>query len=58
MNKKIQIHWSVSIVAILCLTVIEIFAMHYGINGLMRSIIFALIAGIVGLTIPLDKFIK
>ena len=53
-----QIHWSISIVAILCLTVIEIFAMHYGINGLMRSIIFAIIAGIVGISIPLDKFIK
>ena len=53
-----KIHWSISIVAIVCLTIIEIFAMHYGINGLMRSCIFALIAGIVGITIPLDKFIK
>ena len=53
-----KIHWSISIVAIICLTVIELFAMHYGINGLMRSVIFAIIAGIVGLTIPLDKFIK
>jgi len=56
MSKKI--HWSISIVAIICLTVIEIFAMYFGINGLMRSIIFALIAGIVGISIPLDKFIK
>ena len=56
MTKKI--HWSISIVAILCLTIIEIFAMHYGINGLMRSIIFAMIGGIVGITIPIDKFIK
>jgi len=53
-----QIHWSISIVAIICLTIIEIFAMYHGINGTMRSIIFAIIAGIVGLTIPLDKFIK
>lgn len=53
-----KIHWSISIVAIVCLTVIEIFAMYFGINGLMRSIIFALIAGIVGISIPLDKFIK
>jgi len=53
-----QIHWSISIVAIICLTIIELYAMSKGINGLMRSVIFALIAGIVGLAIPLDKFIK
>jgi len=53
-----KIHWSISIVAIICLTILEIFAMHYGINGLMRSVIFAIIAGVAGLTINTKSFIK
>jgi len=52
MAKKQKIDWRVSIVAIICLSILELAAMSYGINGTMRTIIFSLIALIVGVTIP------
>jgi len=55
MNK---VNWITGITAIICLTIMECFAMYYGINGTMRTIIFTVIAGIAGLTINTDKFIK
>ena len=45
-------------VAIVCLTILELFAMHYGINGTMRTIIFTIIAGLAGFALPSNKFIK
>lgn len=41
----------IAIVAIICLTIIQIAAMHYGINGALRTTICAIIAGIAGLMI-------
>jgi len=55
MKQKI-IDWRISIVAILCLTGIEIAAILNGVNGTMRSIIFMLIALIVGVQMPQIKF--
>ena len=49
---KEKIDWRISCVAILCLSVLEIFAMQNGINGTMRTIIFTLIALIVGVQMP------
>jgi len=46
------------ITAIICLSVMECFAMHYGINGTFRTIIFTIIAGLAGFAIPSDKFIN
>lgn len=46
------------ITAILCLSILEIFAMSYGINGTMRTIIFTIIAGLAGFALPSKKFIK
>lgn len=46
---------SVAITAIICLSILQIFAMHYGINGTFRTMIFAAIAGIAGWRIPLEK---
>ena len=48
----------VVITAIIGLVVLECFAMHYGINGTFRTIIFTAIAGLAGLTVPTPKFIK
>ncbi len=48
----------VIIVSIVCLSVLEVFAMHYGINGTMRTIIFTIIAGLAGFSLPSSKFIK
>ncbi|KKN36386.1 hypothetical protein LCGC14_0774240 [marine sediment metagenome] len=38
--------------AIVCLTIIQIAAMHYGINGTLRTAIVGIIAGLVGYAIP------
>lgn len=57
-TKKQKIDWRLGAIAIVCLTILEIFAMSYGINGTMRSIIFALIALIVGVTIPTPSILK
>lgn len=48
----------VAIVAIVCLTILQCTAMYYGINGTMRTIIFMLIAGIVGLKFETPAFLK
>lgn len=53
--KKKQIDWRIALCAIICLTVMEIYAMSLGINGTMRTIIFSLIALIVGVTIPVPQ---
>lgn len=52
---KQPIQWQVACTAILCLTILEIGAMQYGINGTMRTIIFTLIALIVGVQMPQIK---
>ena len=51
-------HYLISISAILVLGVLEVFAMHYGINGTMRTIIFSMIAAIAGISIPEEKLYK
>ncbi len=51
-------HHYVSISVIVGLVILELAAMHYGINGTMRTIIFSILAGIAGLSIPEDKFLK
>ena len=35
-----------------CLTVMEIAALHYGINGQLFTVIAAVLAGIAGLSLP------
>jgi uncharacterized membrane protein YuzA (DUF378 family) len=47
-----MVHYKVLCTAIVCLTLMEICAMYFGINGTMRTIIFMIIAGIVGVTVP------
>ena len=46
---------SVVITAIICLSVLEVFAMHYGINGTFRTIVFTAIAGLAGWRIPMKE---
>jgi len=55
-KKKVkQVDWKLSAIAVLCLTGIEIAAMSYGINGTLRTIIFGMIALIVGIQLPQFK---
>ncbi len=49
---------SIIITAIICLTILEIVAMFNGINGTMRTIIFSMIAGLTGLSLPQLKLMK
>ncbi len=51
-TKKELIDWRIACVGIICLTIIEIVAINNGINGTMRTIIFSLIALIVGVQMP------
>lgn len=44
--------------AIVCLSVMEVCAMYFGINGTMRTIIFTLIAGLAGLSMPIPSILK
>ena len=52
---KKKVDWKVACTAIVCLSILEIAAMHYGINGTMRTIIFSLIALTVGIQLPQFK---
>jgi len=55
MNKKTKIDWKVACVAIVCLSILEICAMYNGINGTFRTMIFSIIALIVGIQLPQFK---
>lgn len=46
------------ITGIICLTVLELFAMYMGINGGMLRIVVIIIAIAIGVTIPTPKFMK
>ena len=54
-KKKEKVDYRIACTAILCLTGLELAAMHYGINGTMRTIIFSMIALIVGIQLPQFK---
>lgn len=56
MNKKIDVKtiW----IGIICLTVIQIVAMIYGINGTFRTMVAIIIAAAIGITIPKTSIIR
>jgi len=54
-TKKKVIDWRISCVAIFCLTALEIIAIQNGINGTFRTIVFSMIALIVGIQMPQVK---
>jgi len=58
--KKIKkpIDWKIIVGAIAGLTLIELVAMHYGINGTMRTFIVGAICALAGLSLPQIKFKK
>jgi len=51
MNKK-KVDWRVLSVGLICLTVLECFAMSQGINGWLLRIIIIIIAAVLGFTVP------
>lgn len=46
------------ITAIVCLSILEVCAMFFGVNGTMRTIIFTMIGTLAGLSMPIPKFLK
>ena len=58
MSKLKKVDKKIVITAIISLSVLEIFAMYFGINGTMRTIIFTIIAGLAGLSLPTPKILK
>ena len=57
-KKQRDVDKSIIITAIIGLVIIELFAMYKGINGTMRAIIFAMIAGLAGLSMPQLKILN
>lgn len=57
MMKKQEVDKSIVIAAIFCLTLLEICAMYFGINGTFRTIIFTAIAALAGIAMPTPKFL-
>ncbi len=49
---KRKIDWKIVCMGILCLSIVEIYAMTLGLNGTLRAAYFAIVAGVIGLTIP------
>ncbi len=57
-KKKEKIDWRIVCIGIVCITVLELFALSQGINGTILSIVIAILALAIGITIPLDKIIR
>ncbi len=57
MDSKKKIDWRIVCTGLICLTVLELYALSKGINGLKLTIILIVIAAVIGITIPLDKLI-
>jgi len=53
-----QIDWRIVCTGLLCLTVLETYALSMGINGTLLKVVLIAIASVIGIAIPLDKFIK
>ena len=53
-----KIDWRIVCTGLICLTALEVYALSIGINGTLLKIVLIAIASVIGITIPLDKFIK
>lgn len=56
--KKKPAPTNIVIVGIICLTILEMFALYMGINGTMLTIVVAVIAAAIGVIIPTPKIMK
>ena len=55
MNK---IDWKIICTGIIALTILEIYALSQGINGILLSVVIAIIGLAIGITIPSEIIIK
>jgi len=54
----IQKHKHIVITGVLCITLLEIFAMCLGFNGFLLRTVMVVIAAAIGITIPTPKALK
>jgi hypothetical protein len=57
-KKKEKIDWRILCVGLVCLTILEMYALSQGINGVLLLIVLSIIAGVVGITITSPIRIK
>lgn len=55
---KKKIDWRIVCTGLICLTVLELYALSQGVDGMWLRIVTIAIASVIGIVIPLDKFIK
>lgn len=56
-RKKIK-DGKIVITGIICVTLLELFALYKGHDGMILTTVVALVAGLAGWTIPTPKFMK
>jgi len=52
------VEWRHICVGIICLTLLELFALYKGINGFVLTAVIAIIATSIGVAIPANKLVK
>ena len=52
MTKKQKVDWKVILGGMACLTVVELYALNQGIDGVLLTTFVAIIAAAIGVTIP------
>ena len=58
MTKKNKIDWKIVCTGLICLTLLEIYALSVGFNGTLLKIVLIVIAGVIGITIPKEVMIN
>ncbi len=49
---------SIIITVIICITLLEMFALYQGINGVLLTTVLVILAGIAGVVVPTPKILK
>lgn len=57
-KKKPNIDWRIVCTGLICLTVLELYALSLGMNGTWLKIILIVIAGAIGISINPEKILK
>lgn len=57
MKKKPKIDYRIIISVIFCITLLEIYALSRGVNGLLLATVIAILAAIAGVAIPTPKML-
>jgi len=55
---KNKIDWRIVVTGMICITVIELFALSEGMNGVLLTIVIGIIAAACGIAVPKHKVYK